>query len=65
LTAGWACDKCGARRIRTLIVDDVPSAAPGLGSGSLETKCPVCGHRELVFASGRGERVTSVRYSVD
>ncbi len=56
----WTCARCGSSRIRTVVVDDAPTD-PSRADG-FETRCPACGHQELVMPSRPGERVLSVRY---
>jgi hypothetical protein len=63
MSSGWACMDCGARRTRTVIIDDAPAMdfSPARG---FSTACPACGHVELVIPSESRERVIAVRYSV-
>jgi DNA-directed RNA polymerase subunit RPC12/RpoP len=62
-SSGWTCTRCGSRRIRTVVVEDAPNDPSR--ADSFETRCPACGHPELVMPSRPGERVRSVRYVRD
>ena len=62
MSSGWTCAKCGAQRIRTMVVESVqvkgqrPSRAR-----DVQSKCPACGQAELV-AADPGDRIISIRY---
>jgi hypothetical protein len=61
LSSGWTCAQCGAQRIRTVVVDAAPATDRNRAKG-VQSKCPACGHAELV-PSEPGERIISIRYS--
>jgi len=61
LSSGWTCAKCGTRRIRTVVIDAVPATDRSRAEG-VQSKCPVCGHAELVVPPGTDERIVSIRY---
>ncbi len=43
-----------------VVVEDAPTDLTR--PAGFETKCPACGHQEVVMPSRPGERVLSVRY---
>jgi len=62
LSSGWTCAKCGTRRMRTVVIDAAPAADRGRATG-VQSKCPACGHEELVVPPEADERVVSIRYA--
>jgi len=61
LSSGWTCAQCGTRRIRTIVIDAAPPADRSRDKG-VPSKCPACGHAELVIPPGSDERIVSIRY---
>ena len=65
MSSGWACVACGARRVRTVIIDDAPVHTIELDRAQgFSTTCPACGHGEIVVPSESLERVVAVRYTL-
>jgi predicted RNA-binding Zn-ribbon protein involved in translation (DUF1610 family) len=62
LSSGWTCAKCGTQRIRTVVVD-AARATDRIRAKSVQSKCPACGHAELVSPESN-ERIISIRYSL-
>jgi predicted nucleic-acid-binding Zn-ribbon protein len=62
MSSGWTCTKCGARRIRTVIIDAAPTTDRSRAKG-VSSKCPACGYAELVIPPESEERIISVRYT--
>jgi len=60
VATGWTCAKCGTQRIRTMVIDVAPRKESG-SAPSVQSKCPACGHPELVSPK-RGERIVSIGY---
>jgi predicted RNA-binding Zn-ribbon protein involved in translation (DUF1610 family) len=60
-SSGWTCAKCGTQRVRTVVVDTV-RARDRIRAKSVQSKCPACGHAELVSPE-LDERIISIRYS--
>ncbi len=48
--------------MRTVVIDAAPAADRGRATG-VQSKCPACGHEELVVPPEADERVVSIRYA--
>ena len=60
LSSGWTCTECGAQFIRTIDTDAAHARDRGRPKG-VQSKCPACGHTELVTPEP-GVRIISIRY---
>ena len=60
MSSGWTCTKCGTQRIRTIVMDPLPAKGRARAK-SVKSKCPACGHEEVVAAEP-GERIISIQY---
>jgi predicted RNA-binding Zn-ribbon protein involved in translation (DUF1610 family) len=60
VSSGWTCTDCGTQRIRTVVTDAARVNERKRGTG-VPSKCPACGHVELVPAEP-GERIISIEY---
>jgi len=59
-SSGWNCAQCGTHRIRTVVTDAAPTDE-GKPPRGVPSKCPACGHVELV-PGAPGERIISIEY---
>jgi hypothetical protein len=48
--------------MRTVVIDAAPAADRGRATG-VQSKCPACGHEELVVPPAEDERIVSIRYA--
>jgi hypothetical protein len=62
MSSGWTCTRCGARRIRTVIIDAAPTTDRNRAKG-VHSKCPACDGAEMVVPPDAGERIVSIRYT--
>jgi predicted RNA-binding Zn-ribbon protein involved in translation (DUF1610 family) len=60
VSSGWTCTDCGTQRIRTVVTDAAP-ADERKPPRDVPSRCPGCGHVELVPAEA-GERIISIEY---
>ena len=61
VSSGWTCTECGTQRIRTLIIEAARAKERQRARGVVQSKCPACGHVELVQPEP-GERIISIGY---